>query len=68
MCQSLTLASVAQFLGWPNGMSDEEVFQFIVERERLLRLVQRLLETHLSDAATAEGAIRDRIEAIHRRA
>ncbi len=38
-----------------------DIFNFICERERLLRIVQDELETHLSDASTAEGALRDRI-------
>lgn len=59
-----TLRSLAVYLGWGPGMTPQEVFDFVVERERLLRVTQNLLETHKSHAATAEGAIRERIQAL----
>ena len=58
-----TLRLVAEFLGCESG-SDEQIANYIIERERLLRMTQRLLETHKSAAATAEDAIRDRIDEI----
>lgn len=64
-----TLRQLAVHLGWGNGgMSAEDAFRFLAERERLLRLVQAALDTHKSDAPTAESALLDRISVIRGRA
>ncbi len=62
--QACSLRSLAEYLGWGHK-SDEDTWQFVVEREQLLRVAQDLLETHKSNAATAELAIRERIAALH---
>lgn len=61
-----TMQVLAAQFGWTN-MSDAEIYEFICERERLLRIVQAELETHKSNARTAEDALRERlIERFHR--
>lgn len=59
-----TLKQLAQHLGWGSQMSDDDIFAFVVERERLLRGAMSLLETHRSNASTAEEAIKDRVAAL----
>ncbi len=59
-----TLQLLAAHLGWGERMTDEAIWRFIVKRELLLRDTMALLETHKSDAATAELAIKDRIETL----
>jgi hypothetical protein len=61
---SYTLNSLAQYLGWGNQMSDEAIWNFAIKREHTLRMAQNALETHLSDAATAEEALLDRINLL----
>lgn len=58
-----TLEQLAKHLGW-GVLPAEDVFKFAVERERLLRGVMAELETHRSNAPTAELAIRERINAL----
>ncbi len=59
-----SLQSLARYLGWGEGMTDEGIFAFAVGREKLLRVAQGLLETHKSDGTTAEEAIRDRVSTL----
>lgn len=61
-----TLRELARYLGW-GDMDPQSVFEFMCERERLLRLCQGLLATHKSVAPTAEEAIRERFDALLRR-
>lgn len=58
-----TLCDLAQHLGLGN-MSAQKAYDFLFERERLLRVVQDRLETHKSDAESAEGALVERIELL----
>lgn len=59
----LSVRDVARYLGC-GELSASKAWDFIVEREQLLRVAQQELETHKSDAATAELAIRDRIRVL----
>ena len=58
-----TLQALAHSFGWTD-MSDAEVFDFMRERERLLRLAQDKLQTQKSYAKTAEEALLERITAL----
>lgn len=62
---SNNLQLIAASLGWGNNMTDREIAQFIINREHLLRKVQSMLNTHLSDAPTAELAMTERINLLN---
>jgi hypothetical protein len=59
-----TLRDLAYQLGWGERMSTTEIYNFLFEREQLLRMAQAELETHKSNAPTAAQAIRDRIRTL----
>lgn len=59
-----TLRSLSNYFGWGLADDDRAIWRFAVARENTLRLAQDLLETGKSHAATAEDAIRERVEQL----
>lgn len=63
----LSVVDLARTLGW-GELSPADAWNFLHRREQMLRMAQAELETHKSHAATAELAIRDRVNTLKKAA
>lgn len=61
--QAYTVSALAKNLG-QGEMSIGDAWTWLVSREYLLRKVQKALETHKSNAPTAEAALEDRLSQL----